>query len=178
MHTERNTRGPARLVARAAALVCLLAACSVAALAQGAEPEFKMSELLKMPGKVVGKGTNTAAAGQYKLRSFRVEEVALPHVTNAEVRGQTIAVTKAFRVTVTGGPFPVRAMPAVIWIDDEPLGYGVESEDLDEITAVTYDESLVRDGATLYLSYGEKSNKEGRTAVPEKLKLGTKGVQQ
>jgi hypothetical protein len=62
-------------------------------------------------------------------------------------------------------------MPPVIWIDDVAVGYGVESEDLDAITAVTFDESLVREGATLYVSYGDKEKKEDRTALPEKLKL-------
>jgi hypothetical protein len=69
----------------------------------------------------------------------------------------------------------VRALPAVIWVDDVAVGFGVEGEDLTEITAVTFDESLLRDGATLYLSYGDKENKEGRTALPEKLKLDAKG---
>ncbi|MDQ3906718.1 MAG: hypothetical protein M3268_00050 [Acidobacteriota bacterium] len=150
----------------------LLLACAVAAFAQDAGPEFKMSELLKMPGKVVAKGSNATAAGQYKLRSYRVEEIALPHAATVDVRGRSVSVTKAYRVTLIGGPFPVRLLPPVVWIGDEAVGYGVEGEDLDEITAVTYDAQLLRDGATLYLSYGEKSNKEARTAVPEKLKLG------
>ncbi|MDT7542030.1 MAG: hypothetical protein QOE33_1934 [Acidobacteriota bacterium] len=178
MHTERNTRGRCCVVVRAAALACLLLFSVGAALAQDMAQEFTMFDLLKMPGKIVGKGSNTTPAGRLKLRSYRVEEVTLPHVANVEVRGQRIAVTKAFRVTITGGPFPVRAMPPVLWLDDVALGYGVESEDLDAITVVTYDESLVRDGATLYLSYGNKENKEERAAVPEKLKLDAKGVQQ
>jgi hypothetical protein len=178
MYTERNARGLCRTVALAAALACLALVGAGAALAQqDAEQEFKMSELLKLPGKIIGKGSNINPAGRFKLRSFRVEEVALPRVTNVEVRGQRVAVAKAYRLTITGGPFPVRAMPPVIWIDDVALGYGVESEDLDEITVVTYDESALRDGASLYLSYREKSDKEGRDALPEKLKLGTKGVQ-
>jgi hypothetical protein len=81
-------------------------------------------------------------------------------------------VSRAFRVTVTGGPFPIRALPAVVWIGDAAVGYGVESEDLDAITAVTFDESLLRDGATVYLSYGDKENKSERSALPEKLDLG------
>ena len=38
--------------------------------------------------------------------------------------------------------------------------------------AVTFDASLLRDGATLYVSYGDKEHKADRTALPEKLKLG------
>ena len=171
------------------------------------------------------------AAGRFKVKNYRVEELTLPEAVSVEVKGKRVEVSRAFRVTVTGGPFPVHAqpkledlhaerfrgirpalgypaspdhsekkelfkllgtdnigialtetmlawpaeqpLPAVIWIDDEAVGYGVESEDLDAITAVTFDESLVREGATVYLSYGDKEEKKDRTALPEKLKLGT-----
>lgn len=135
--------------------------------------EPKMSDLLKMPGKVIAESDAPAAAGRLKVRNYRVEELTLPSPVSAEVGGRRAEVSRAFRVTVTGGPFPVRALPAVVWIDDVAVGYGVESEDLDAITAVTFDASLLRDGATVYVSYGDKENKEGRTALPERLKLGT-----
>jgi hypothetical protein len=133
--------------------------------------EPKMSDLLKMPGKVIAESDSPRAAGRLKVKNYRVEELTLPAAVSVEVGGKRVEVSRAFRVTVTGGPFPVRAMPAVVWIDDVAVGYGVESEDLDAITAVTFDESLVREGATLYVSYGNKENKEDRTALPEKLKL-------
>jgi hypothetical protein len=126
----------------------------------------------------VGKGSNAAPRGLLKLRSYRVEEVALPRVTEVELRGQRVAVTKAFRVTVTGGPFAVRALPPVVWIGDVAVGYGIESEDLTEITVVTYDESLLREGAAIYLSYGDKENLKDRAALPERLKLDAKGTNQ
>jgi hypothetical protein len=183
MHTDQNVKRRWR-TARVGVVACLLLllSCAGAALGQdagaaAATQEFTVSELLKLPGKVVGKGINVTPKGLLRLRSYRVEEVALPRVTDVELRGQRIAVTKAFRITITGGPFSVRALPPVIWLDDVAVGYGVESEDLDEITVVTYDESLLRDGAALYLSYGDKENKKDRTALPEKLKLDAKGVQ-
>lgn len=133
-----------------------------------------MSDLLKLPGKVVAESDAPAAVGKYKVKNYRVEELTLPAPAQAEVGGKRVEVSRAFRVTLTGGPFPVRALPAVVWIDDVAVGFGVESEDLDAITAVTFDESLVREGATLFLSYGDKENKKDRTALPEKLKLGAK----
>ena len=182
MHTERNAGrrlGAVRLIAVACLLLLSGGVSAFGQDAGGAAPdqEFTVTELLKLPGRVVGKGTNATPQGFFKLRSYRVEEVALPRVTNVELRGQRTAVTKAFRVTITGGPFAVRAMPAVVWVDDVALGFGIESEDLDAITVVTYDEAALRDGATLYLSYGDKENKKERTALPEKLKLDSKGVQ-
>ena len=133
--------------------------------------EPKMSDLLKMPGKVIAESNAAVPAGKLKVKNYRVEELQLPAPATVEVKGKRVEVSRAFRVTVTGGPFPVRAMPAVVWVDDEAVGYGVESEDLDAITAVTFDASLLQEGATLYVSYGDKENKEGRTALPEKLKL-------
>jgi hypothetical protein len=130
-----------------------------------------MSDLLKMPGKVIAESDSPRATGKFKVKNYRVEELTLPATVEVEVGDKRVKVSRAFRVTVTGGPFPVRALPAVVWIDDVAVGYGVESEDLDAITAVTFDESLVREGATLYVSYGDKEKKEDRTALPEKLKL-------
>lgn len=183
MKMERNAQsrrhGPARVLAVAYLLLLSAGAASGQdrdAPAPAADQEFTVTDLLKLPGKVVSRGDNTTPKGMLKLRSYRVEEVALPRVTEVELRGRRVAVTKAFRVTITGGPFAVRALPPVVWLDDVALGYGVESEDLTEITAVVYDESLLREGASIYLSYGDKVNKGGRTALPEKLKLGTKGV--
>jgi hypothetical protein len=183
MDTKRNSSVLRRGLARVLAAACLLLVGAVGASAQGApagDPaqEFTMTDLLKLPGRVVGKGSNAAPRGLMKLRSYRVEEVALPRVTEVELRGQRVTVTKAFRVTVTGGPFAVRALPPVVWVGDVAVGYGVESEDLTEITAVTYDESLLRDGAPLYLSYGDKETLKDRTALPERLKLDAKGANQ
>lgn len=134
--------------------------------------EPKMSDLLKLPGKLIAESAATNGAGKYKVKNYRVEELTLPAAVSVEVGGKRVETSRAFRVTVTGGPFPVRALPPVVWIDDVAVGYGVESEDLDAITAVTFDASLVREGATLYLSYGDKENKHDRSALPEKLKLG------
>lgn len=131
-----------------------------------------MSDLLKMRGRVVAESDAARTTGKFKVKNYRVEELTLPEAVTVEVRGRRVETSRAFRVTVTGGPFPVRALPAVIWIDDEAVGYGVESEDLDAVTAVTFDESLLREGATLYLSYGDKEKKDDRTALPERLKLG------
>jgi hypothetical protein len=146
------------------------------ASAGAATQELTMTDILRLPGKVLGEGANTKAVGKFKVARYRVEEVALPQTKEVEIRGAKVQASKAFRVTLVGGPFPVRAMPPVVWLDDVAVGYGVENEDLTEITVVTYDAELLREGATLYLSYGDKKNKEDRVEVPEKLKLaGAKG---
>jgi hypothetical protein len=133
--------------------------------------EPNLGDILKLPGRVIARGSNTRPTGKFKLKSYRIEEVTLSQPVGVEIRGRGEQVTSAFRITVIGGPFPVRAMPSVIWVGDEAVGFGVESEDLDEITAVTFDRSLLREGSSLYLSYGDKDNKEDRSKLPEKLKL-------
>jgi hypothetical protein len=144
-----------------------------------ANQEVTVTDILKLQGRVLGEGTNTRTVGHHKVRSFRVEEVTLPRMQDVKINGETRSVGRAFRLTIKGGPFPVRAMPAVIWLDETAIGYGIENEELTEITVITYDESTLKEGATIYLSYGDKQNKEDRTALPEKLKLnGAKGGNQ
>jgi hypothetical protein len=144
-----------------------------------ANQDVTVTDILKLQGRVLGEGTNDRTVGQHKVKSYRVEEVTLPRMQDVKIDGETRSVGRAFRLTIKGGPFPVRAMPPVIWLDETAIGYGIESEDLDEITVITYDESRLREGATIYLSYGDKQNKEDRTALPEKLKLnGAKGGNQ
>jgi hypothetical protein len=137
-----------------------------------ATQEVTVTDILKLEGRVIGEGTNTKATGQHKLKSYRVEEVTLPRMKEVKIKGQTRSVGKAFRLTIKGETFPVRAMPAVIWLDDTAIGYGIENEELTEITVITYDEAALTEGATIYLSYGDKKNKEDRSPLPEKLKLG------
>ena len=113
---------------------------------------------------------------ELKLTGYRVEEIKLPQQLNVELHGQQVAVDKAWRVTVQGGPFPVRALPAVIWIDDQIVGNGIENETLSQVTAITFDSSLVREGGVVSLSYGE--DKERREKISQRLRLTREGGNQ
>ena len=169
-----------RSVAIAIVLLSALLASTSVALAQrnnnAANKELPMRELIKLPGKVLSEAKTAKQSGELKLTGYRVEEVQLPRNINAEVRGQQVVVNRAWRVTITGGPFPVRAMPAVIWIDDQIVGYGIENETLSQITAVTLDNSLLREGGVVSLSYGE--NKEARVQLPQRIQLKGEGENQ
>jgi hypothetical protein len=187
---RRHKQGWKSILLTTSFLFLFSACASLAAFAQdapaatdsdtNATQEVTVTDILKLQGRVLGEGTNTRAVGQHKLKSYRVEEVTLPRMQEVRIKGETRSVGRAFRLTIKGGPFPVRAMPPVIWLDDTAIGYGIESEDLDEITVITYDEAALAEGATIYLSYGDKKNKEDRSALPEKLKLngGAKGGNQ
>lgn len=138
--------------------------------------ELPVRELLSAPGKLVSEAKSTRPTTELKLTGYRVEEVTLPRQLNVEVRGQQVAVNKAWRVTVQGGPFPVRAMPAMIWIDDQIVGTGIENETLSQITAITFDGSLISEGGVVSISYGE--DKEARVKISQRLHLTGKGGNQ
>ena len=188
VNNARRRRGWKSILLTTSFLFLFSACASLSAFAQdnpastpdtNANQDVTVTDILKLKGRVLGEGANTKAVGQHKVASYRVEEVTLPRMQDVKIKGETRSVGKAFRLTIKGGPFPVRAMPPVIWLDETAIGYGIESEDLDEITVITYDESALTEGATIYLSYGDKQNKEDRAALPEKLKLnGAKGDNQ
>jgi hypothetical protein len=67
-------------------------------------------------------------------------------------------------------------LPAVVWIDDQIAGNGVENETLSQITAITFDGSLIREGGVVSISYGE--DKQTRQSVPERLQLKREGGNQ
>lgn len=160
-----------RPLAIAIALLPLLVG-SLAFAQRNASPtnkELPLREIIKLPGKLLAETKTTGPTGNLKLTSYRVEEVPLSQTVSTQIRGQQVNANKAWRVTITGGPFPVRDMPAVIWIDDQIVGYGIENETLSQITAVTFDDSLIHDGAVVSLSYGE--DKAGRTRISQKLQL-------
>jgi hypothetical protein len=138
--------------------------------------ELPLRELLNAPGKVVSEAKSARPTNELQLTGYRVEEIKLPRQLNIQLHGQQVAVDKAWRVTVQGGPFSVRAMPAVIWIDDQIVGTGIENETLSQITAITFDSSLLREGGVVSLSYGE--DKEGRVRIPQRLRLAREGGNQ
>ena len=123
---------------------------------------INLLEVLKLPGRVLGRGHNSEPVGLLKVTTYLVEEVTLPHSVEVQIRGKKKRVTEAFRVTIYGGPFHVLDSGYLIWIGDTSLGMGMEHPKLDAVTVVTFDRSLLREGATLTI---------GATKLPEKLKL-------
>jgi hypothetical protein len=168
-----------RFIAIAFVVFPLLLASGLPAAAQGNSgpaTNKEMRELLKAPGKLISEAKSDRPTGEAKLTGYRVEEVQLPRSMTVEVRGQQAVVNKAWRITLNGGPFAVRALPAVVWIDDQIAGNGVENETLTQITAITFDSSLIHEGGVVSLSYGE--DKQARTRVPQRLQLKREGGNQ
>jgi len=157
----------------------LLLANGVVAFVQQNQPgnkELPVRELLTLPGKLVSEAKSARPTNELKLTGYRVEELRLPRSLTVDLHGQQAVVDRAWRITVQGGPFPVRAMPAVIWIDDQIAGNGIENETLSQITAITFDSSLIREGGVVSLSYGE--DKDTRVRIPQRLQLKREGGNQ
>jgi hypothetical protein len=153
-----------------------LSAVNVYAQGNTSNRELPLRELLKAPGKLISEARSARPTGDLRITGYRVEEIQLPRNLTVALHGQQVVVDKAWRVTVQGGPFPVRALPAVIWIDDEIVGYGIENETLSQVTAITFDSALIREGGQLSISYGE--DKDSRVKLSQKLQFKHEGGNQ
>jgi hypothetical protein len=144
----------------------LLSLGHLAHASQGAKVTY--ADLFQISGKVIAKGTNTTPVGPYGVKTYRVEELTLAPGTKVDVNGTIVVASSAWRVTIVGTSFQARDLPPIVSIDSTDLLPGLESANLQEISAITFDKSLIRDGAALALSYGNE-----RTDVPERVKLAT-----
>jgi hypothetical protein len=135
------------------------------------EPGSWKLELLRQSGVLVAEGTNTIATGLLRLKTYRVEEITPRKPIRAEVDGKATQIDKAWRLTITGGPFRVRDAAPIIWIDDRAAGYGLESPDRKGLSVIVFDRARLRKGASISLSYGE--NDPSRTLLPEKLNISS-----
>jgi hypothetical protein len=169
-----------RFLAIAIVVLPLLLAAAFPAFAQRNSPptnkEVPVREILKLQGRVISEAKSAGAIGDLKLIGYRVEEVSLPQNLTVEVQGRQEVVDRAWRVTVQGGPFPVRAMPAVIWVDDQIIGNAIENETLSQVTAITFDPSLVREGGVISISYGDDKN--ARVRFSQQLQFKREGENQ
>ncbi|HEX7333239.1 MAG TPA: hypothetical protein VF290_17185 [Pyrinomonadaceae bacterium] len=170
-----------RRVAIAIVALPLLLASGISTLSQRnnnpiPDKQPPVRELLQLPGRLISETKAARPSSDLKLTGHRVEEVRLPRNVTVQVRGQQVVTDKAWRVTVQGGPFPVRALPAVVWIDDEIVGNGIENESLSQITAITFDSSLIREGGVISVSYGE--DKEMRRKLPQGIRFRQGGENQ
>ena len=120
-------------------------------------------------GKVIAEGRNTNESEKLHVNRFTVEELQLDEPIETEIGGKKTEVYQAYRITVFGGPFEVRAMPLAVIIDDKTTLFGLQNPKLDQATFILYDRSLLREGGTLAIGYG------GATIeLTDKLRLGEK----
>lgn len=151
---------------RTPAVLLFLMFCVAGALVAAQPPGKVVVDLMKAAGTLRGEGKNAKASGALGLKSYRVHELSLAEAVTVDVGGKAVSTTKAWRLTITGGPFAVRAVPATIEIDGVPAGIALESEDRSELRMVTFDTAALHQGAQVTVAYGET-----RFPLPESLDL-------
>lgn len=109
--------------------------------------------LYTRPGVVIAEGTNITPTGRLNLLTYRLEEIELPGPTQFTplTTGRFITVDKVWRLTITGGPFPIGAMPPLVYLDNKLAGKGTEV--MPGIVTVLFDDSLLREGASIAVTY-------------------------
>lgn len=123
------------------------------------------ADLFELKGRVIARGTNTNPIGPSGLKTYRIEELTLPPGTRIALNGSVIQADTAWRITLIGNAFDPRDLPPIISIDSTALLPAQESKDLVEVAAITFDRALLRDGATIALSYGSQ-----RTELLERIR--------
>ena len=144
-----------------AVVLCLLLGLSGALYAQQPPPAL-VAQLMKANGTLRGEGQNGKATARLGLKSYRVHELSLPQPVT--INGKS--VSKAWRLTITGTAFPVRAIPATVAIDGVAAGVAMETADLTELRLVTFDPDALHQGAQVTIAYGDL-----RDTLPETLNL-------
>src|SRR5436853_2251434 len=124
---------------RTTAVLLCFTFCVAGVLVAQQPPGKLVVDLMKAAGTLRGEGRNATPAGALGLKSYRVHELALAQPVTVTVGGKSVTTGKAWRLTVTGGPFAVRAVPATIEIDGAPAGIALESADRAELRMVTFD---------------------------------------
>lgn len=148
------TIGPEERQTRVALYGPQLPYTSAEATAISTEAEMYQS-LRTRTGTVVAQGTNTIPTGELHVRTYRLEEVTLPapFTFTRHVTGRDATVDRVWRLTVTGGPFQVRSSSINIYINGSYAGVAGISPGLDAVTALIFDGSILREGATIAVSY-------------------------
>ena len=149
----------------AVVLFCLTLGMSGTLFGQQPPPAL-VAQLMKAAGTLRGEGQNTKPSGPLGLKSYRVHELALAQPITVTIDGKSITTSKAWRLTVTGGPFAACAIPATIEIDGNPAGVALESADESELRLVTFDPAALHQGAQVTVAYGDQ-----RSNLPETVNL-------
>jgi hypothetical protein len=178
MFTEKTVKPPRRWNIGAVIMSLLLLMIGAMPVVRAEEPQTtsqdtqvrrKFELYTRTKGKTIAEGRNTNASEQVPVERYTVEELKLDEPLEVEIRGEKTEVYQAYRITVFGGPFVMRAMPLLLMIDDKTTLVGLLGPKPDKATFILYDGSLLRDGATLAVGYGA-----GGVELTEKLSLSKK----
>jgi hypothetical protein len=111
-------------------------------------------------GRVLLQGQSSWASGNGGLVRYKLKQIALPAPRQIVVHGRARTIESAYRLTLAaseapashGGPKQVPPLSkfSLVWIDD--IAIPAFSLDSEEISALIFDRSVLRDGAQLAVS--------------------------
>jgi hypothetical protein len=156
MNSQHN-RGISRLrqIRAVAGFVLVTLACAFPSAAQTLtpatdNPELTVEDLYKTPGKILGTGADKQPAGPLQVKSYKVEEVILPHPLTLGGGANAKVINNIFRLTVMVGS-PLQGA-YVVYLDDEARPAVVTERDA--VAAVFFDARELEDGAQISVASG------------------------
>jgi len=141
------------------------------------EPELTVEDLYKTPGKLLGMSADKQPAGPLLLKSYKVEEVPLPHPLTLGAGANAKVINNIVRLTVTVGS-PLQGA-YVVFLDDEPRPAVVTERDA--VSAVFFDSRELEDGAQISVASGwgchtdHLSTMKNTLRLPEPYKFAKRG---
>jgi len=109
-------------------------------------------DLYSLGGEVIAEAKLAEPATRYGVSSYKIEELSLPYPMAVAINGEMADVSKAWRITLTGGPFPVRSLGYYIWIDETSVP---AAEAPPGLVGFVFEPSMLREGAKIGVSYSD-----------------------
>lgn len=127
---------------------------------------IQTDDLLRSQGKLLSEGYNLSPVGVFGVKTYRLEEVALPQPVEFGRGKRRQKLDSVLRLTITGESFS----PGVykIWIDDNELS-NVDYHP-QRLSVIIFDRSVLEQMATLAVTY-ESQPAQPKIVLPERLSL-------
>jgi hypothetical protein len=136
------------------ATAVLMALAASPALAQRPPLLRHLADVKKLPGTLTAEAEPAAPETALRLAGYRVEHVALPERYRVGIQGRSVEVSDGWHVTVRfAAPLTVRDQAFSLVIDGRWCGFLAEAPDLMSADTVCFDAELIRDGASLGVTY-------------------------
>jgi hypothetical protein len=114
-------------------------------------PITSVAALSAIPSSALtgARSVTLGSGSHYSLEKLTLQQPV--GVTTSQGKGRTSTV---YRLTISGGSFQPRSQPAIVYIDERPVGIATESTNNNELIVVFADRTVIKAGTELAFSYG------------------------